>query len=108
MRHPSNCMKLLRLLLVAGATAGLFGCGKKSAAKAAAISDSARKEAALHVSEAQFALSVRQWDRAEPLLAKAAALTPDVPGLWLELGKTRMRLKQRGPAKTAYEKALVG
>ncbi len=98
-------MKLLRLLLVPLAVVVLAaGCAKKKKE----ITDSARREASLHVSEAQFALSVRDYARAEPLLAKAAELTPDVPGLWLELGKTRMKLNNRSGAKAAYKEALAG
>jgi Flp pilus assembly protein TadD len=98
-------MKLLRLVLIFFAAAGFAaGCAKKKKE----ITESARREAQLHVSEAQFALSVRDYARAEPLLAKAAELTPDVPGLWVELGKTRVRLNQRAAAKTAYREALAG
>ena len=97
-------MKLLRVLLIPLACIAAAGCAKKKVE----ISESARREASLHVSEAQFALSIRDYARAEPLLAKAAALTPDVPALWFELGKTRMRLNQRGPAREAYRAALAG
>lgn len=98
-------MKWLRLLSSVLVLALGAGCGAKKKTKE--ITDSQRREAALHLSEAQFALSVRDWARAEPLLAKAADLAPDEPGLWLDLGMTRMRLKQRDTAKTAYQEALA-
>ncbi len=65
-----------------------------------------RKEAASLASEAQFALSVRDAARAEASLAKAAALAPDTGDYWLELGRCRVRLGQRGTAKDAYIAAL--
>jgi Flp pilus assembly protein TadD len=97
-------MKLLGLFVVPLVVALAAGCG----AKKKEITEAHRQEAALHVSEAQFALSVRDWARAEPLLAKAAELTPDVPALWRDLGIARRRLNQSGPAKTAYRAALAG
>jgi len=69
------------------------------------VSERDRKEAAMLASEAQFALNLREWSRAEGLLARATALAPDAD-LWLALGSTRVRLGQRAEAKQAYQKAL--
>jgi Flp pilus assembly protein TadD len=64
-----------------------------------------RKEAASLVSEAQFAMTLRDYARAEPLFEKAAKLCPDDGGYWLGLGVTRRRMGNQAGAKAAYEKA---
>lgn len=64
-----------------------------------------RKEAAHMISEAQFALNMREWARAEGLLAKAVTLTPQ-GDYWLSLGGARMHLNNRSGAKDAYQSAL--
>jgi tetratricopeptide (TPR) repeat protein len=71
-----------------------------------ATTDLQRKEAALADSEAQFAVTMRQWDRAEGLYAKAAQLSPDTGLYWLSLGAMRVRLNKRDAAKDAYKNAL--
>jgi tetratricopeptide (TPR) repeat protein len=86
------------------ATAILLLAGCKPKPKE--VSSLQRKEAASLASEAQFALSVRDLARAEASLAKAVALCPDTGNYWLELGRCRVRLGQRGPAKDAYNAAL--
>lgn len=85
------------VLLLLGA-----GCGKKSE-----ITSLQRKEAATLLSEAQFALTLRDLKRAEGLLAKATALCPDAGDSWVSLGSVRMKLGQRDAAKTAYKWALT-
>lgn len=95
----------VRLLVAVLGVAALSACG--GGKKKAEVSESKRKEATLHVSEAQFALSVRDYARAEPLLAKAAELAPDTGDYWLILGQTRMRLGQKDAARTAYKRALA-
>lgn len=65
-----------------------------------------RKEAATLVSEAQFAMTIRDFARAEPLLDKAAKLCPDVGDYWLNLGVVRRRLDDKSGAKSAFESAL--
>ena len=89
---------LLALALVAGP-----GCKPKSAA----ITSLQRKEAANLVSEAQFAMSIRDYARAEGLLAKATALEFDNGNFWISLGSMRVRLGRKPEAKRAYESALV-
>ena len=83
----------LLLLVAIGFTAG---CGRKE------ITALQRKEAANLVSEAQFALTLRDYARAEPLLAKATSLSPDAPELWQSLGAVRRKLGNKGGAKDAY------
>ena len=64
-----------------------------------------RKEAASLASEAQFAVALRDYARAEPLFEKAAKLCPHDGEYWLGLGVTRRRLGNLPGAKAAYEKA---
>lgn len=70
------------------------------------ITPLARKTAANFVSEAQFAVTVRDNVRAADLYEKAAALCPDNPEYWLGLGAARRQLEQRPAALKAYEAAL--
>jgi tetratricopeptide (TPR) repeat protein len=84
-------------LLTAGLTAG---CGRKE------VTALQRKEAANLASEAQFALTLRDYARAEPLLAKATELNPDAPELWQSLGVVRRKQGNKGGAKDAYKQML--
>ena len=93
-----------RLLTFAFAAAFFLPGGCKPKAKE--ITSLQRKEAATLVSEAQFALQIRDFARAEGLYAKAAALCPDSGDYWVALGQTRVRLGQRDPARAAYKSAL--
>lgn len=95
-------MKLgpLNFILCVGMVLGLAACGEKK------VTETQRKEAALLVSEAQFASTLRNFAEAETLLTRAAELAPDDGGLWVSLGSVRKRLGQTGPAKQAYERAL--
>ncbi len=94
-------MKLARIFFAAAVVAGAVGCAKKKE-----ITSLQRKEAATLVSEAQFALTLRDYPRAEDLFAKASVLCPDTGQFWTRLGTTRMKLGQRATAKDAYQKAL--
>lgn len=76
------------------------GCARKQ------ITDVDRKKAAVLVSEAEFAVTVREYPRAEGLLVQATTLCPDDGAYWLSLGSTRMRLGRRDGARTAYKRAL--
>jgi tetratricopeptide (TPR) repeat protein len=91
-----NARRCLSLLLILSA---LFaaGCGRKE------ITSLQRKEAANLFSEAQFALTLRDYARAEPLLTKVTTLCPDTPEYWQSLGAVRRRLDNRSGAKQAYE-----
>lgn len=71
------------------------------------ISPLQRKQGAQLVSEAQFAMTLRDYARAEDQLAKAAAACPDNGDYWVSLGSVRVRLGQRDGAKTAYRSALT-
>ena len=76
------------------------GCSRKE------ITSLQRKEAANNVSEAQFALTLRDFGRAEPLLVKATTLCPDTPEYWQLLGAARRRLDNPAGAKQAYGQML--
>lgn len=90
-----------QVLLCLGLLAGLAGCGGKPE-----VTERQRKEADHLVAEANFALTLRDWARAEGLLAKAASLVPDNGDFWTMLGSTRVRLGQKSAARDAYLKGL--
>ena len=96
---------LLRIGIVVVAASALFlDAGCKPSPKP--ITESQRKEADLLASEASFAITLRDWTRAEGLLAKATQLAPDTGVYWISLGSMRMRLGNKAGAKAAYEGAL--
>ncbi|MEI8089195.1 MAG: tetratricopeptide repeat protein [Opitutaceae bacterium] len=78
------------------------GCKPKSAS----ITSLQRKEAAGLVSEAEFAMTIRELVRAEKLLTQACALEFDNGKTWISLGMIRVRLGRKPAAKEAYESAL--
>ena len=96
-------MKFISLVLVAAALVLGAGCGRK----AKDITELERKQAANLASEAQFAITLRDYARAEPLFAQAAELCPDDGQYWVNLGVARVRLGNKSGAKSAYEKALA-
>lgn len=77
------------------------GCGPKQPA----ISDLQRKQAAALVSEAEFALALRDYARAESLYSEATGLCPDNGAYWLQLGSTSKRLNKTAEARKSYEQA---
>lgn len=89
-------------MLAAWMVAFAGGCG----AKKREITELQRKEAELLVAEANFAITLRDWARAEGLFVKATNLTPDEGAYWTSLGAMRMRLGHKAAAKTAYERAV--
>jgi tetratricopeptide (TPR) repeat protein len=94
-------MKCISALLIAVILLTAAGCKPK----VKAISPLQRKEAANLVSEAQFAVTMRDHARAEPLFEKAARLCPNNGEYWISLGVTRRRLGKTSGAKSAYEQA---
>jgi tetratricopeptide (TPR) repeat protein len=89
------------IVSLAGLMLGLaLGCTPRKE-----VTERDRKEAAHLASEAQFAVSVRDWARAEALLAKAVKIAP-TGDYSLSLGATRIRLNNRAGAKEAYKAAL--
>ena len=89
-----------RLALIVAAALAMTGCHRRE------ISSLTRKEAANVVSEAQFAVTLHDWSRAEGLYAKATGLCPDQGDTWVNLGIVRMRLHDKGGARSAYKSAL--
>jgi Flp pilus assembly protein TadD len=97
--------RLTLLALVSTLVAlGAAGCGRSPQKKE--VSELDRKKAEHLASEAQFAMTLRNWTEAEQQLAQAAALDPNAGGVWLSLGSVRKRLGKTGDAKTAYQRAL--
>lgn len=94
-------MKSSPLLFSVVALALAAGCKPKSSA----VTDLQRKEAAHLVSEAQFAITLRDFARAEPLFEKAAKLAPDTGDYWVNLGVARRRLGKVSEARAAYKHA---
>lgn len=94
-----------RLLTFAAVSALIVACGCKP--KAREITSLQRKEAATLVSEAEFALQLRDVARAEGLYAKAAALCPDTGEFWQALGELRVRRGNKDAARAAYKSALT-
>jgi tetratricopeptide (TPR) repeat protein len=89
-----------RLALVLAAALALAGCRHRE------ITSLERKEAANVVSEAEFAVTLKDWKRAEGLYARAAELCPDAGDVMVSLGIVRMHLGDRAGARTAYKSAL--
>jgi Flp pilus assembly protein TadD len=94
-------MKRVVVLLITAAVLTTVGCKPKPEG----ISPLSRKQAASLVSEAEFAISLRDYARAEPLFEEAVKLCPDDGEYWLGLGVTRRRAGDMSGAKKAYEKA---
>ncbi len=95
-------MKLLGPCVVCAVALFAFsGCHKKE------IPPIQRKQAANLVSEAQFALTMKDYARAEGLYAQATTLCPDTGDYWIGLGSSRVQLGQRDGARTAYKRALA-
>lgn len=77
------------------------GCAKK-----AEVTELQRKQAANLASEAEFAMSLRDYARAEPLWEQAATLCPDNGDYAVNLGVARKKQGNVSGAKSAYENAL--
>lgn len=95
-------MKFPSLLLIALALLTAAGCKPKVRHS----TDFERKQAANLASEAQFAITLRDFARAEPLLDKATQLCPDVFDGWMQLAAVRIKLGDKSKARPAYEGAL--
>jgi len=100
-----NFSGTLRALILATAVAALGVTGCKPKPKE--ITSLQRKEAEQLVSEAQFAITLRDYTKAESELAKAVAICPDTGDYWVSLGTMRLKLRQRDAAKAAYQSGLA-
>jgi tetratricopeptide (TPR) repeat protein len=98
-------MKATRIsvLLFAGVALALVGGCKP---KPKPVTELQRKEAEHLAAEAGFALTIRDWPRADSLLSKAVQIVPDNGMYWLSLGSTRVRAGNKAGAKEAYQGAL--
>ena len=92
----------LPLILAVGLGASAAGCGGRKKE----ITELQRKQAEHLVAEADFAINMRDWARAEGVLARATNLVPDNGAYWSSLGATRVRLGNKAGAKDAYLRAL--
>lgn len=77
------------------------GCSKKRE-----ITSMQRKQAATLVSEAEFAMTIRDFTRAETLMRQAADLCPDTGGYWLTLGNLCKRSGKTDDARKAYTQSV--
>jgi tetratricopeptide (TPR) repeat protein len=89
-----------RLVWVLAAVLLLASCHKRQVTKLE------RDEAAIDVSDADFAVTIHDWARAESMYGKAAELSPDQGDIWMNLGIARMRLHNSSGAKEAFKSAL--
>jgi len=89
------------MAMVALALAG--GCKPKPKE----ISSLKRKEGAYLMSEAQYAITMRDYAHAEGELTKAVEACPDNGSYWISLGTVRVRLGKKGDAKSAYKTGLA-
>jgi len=95
----------LRCVVVAlGVMLGATGCARKE--QKPEITDLQRKEAAFLMTEVEFALTLRDYTRAETALNRVVALTPDDGSYWVTLGSVRKRLGNANGARDAYRTAL--
>jgi tetratricopeptide (TPR) repeat protein len=97
-----HLMKRLLTLVACVVVFALAGCSREPKE----VSDGVKAEAATLMSEAQFAMSIREYARAEELIQKALQLREDVPEYWVSLGMVRCKQDKKSSARPAYEKAL--
>lgn len=102
--QPMNVTRIKILVIAWASLALMLGTGCKPKLKP--VTELQRKEAEHAVAEAQFAMTLKDWARAESLLAKAVQLVPDLGVYWVSLGSMRMRLGNKPGAKEAYQGAL--
>ena len=89
-------------LLICAVVALGAGCSKKNKEVPAAV----KSEAAMLASEAQFAIQIREFSRAEELMQRALKLREDMPEYWVTLGMARRKQDNKNGARKAYESAL--
>lgn len=92
---------LVLLVLLAALVVG--GCKPKPKP----ITSLQRKEAASLASEAQFAVQLKDYARAEGLMARAADLCPDNGRYWIDLGAMQVRQGKKDAARSAYKSGLA-
>ncbi|MDF3058336.1 MAG: hypothetical protein K0R17_2551 [Rariglobus sp.] len=95
---------MTRLFFVLACAAALLASGCSKQPKE--VPEVAKKEAAALVSEAQFAMSIREYSRAEELIQRALKLHDDMPEYWVSLGMALRKQENKDGARKAYQKAL--
>jgi tetratricopeptide (TPR) repeat protein len=97
----AHFMKRTVLLVLSIQLAVAFGCAKKPE-----VTSMQRKEAAALVSEAEFAITIRDYPRAETLMQQAVELCPDNGSYFLSLGNLSLKNGKKPEAKKAFGSAL--
>ncbi len=97
-----SLMKRLFIVLACATALFVTGCSKKPKE----VPEAVKREAASLLSEAQFAMSIREFSRAEELIQRALKLQDDVPEYWVSLGMARRKQDDKDGARKAYKKAL--
>jgi len=95
-------MNRIFALLVCAVVALSAGCSKKNKEVPAAV----KSEAAMLASEAQFAMQIREFSRAEELMQRSVKLRDDMPEYWVTLGMARRKQDNLDGARKAYKTAL--
>jgi len=95
-------MKRLLFCVACACFLCVTGCSKKHQEVPVAV----KAEAASLISEAQFAMQIREFSRAEELIQRAIKLRDDVPEYWATLGMAQRKQDNREGARQAYKKAL--
>ena len=93
-------LRCLGLGALALAAVLLAGCSPKE------ITPLERKQGANFASEAAFAANLRDFARAEGLLAQAVVVCPDTTEYWISLGTVRRKLDNRAGSRDAFKEAL--
>ncbi len=95
-------MKRLFIVSACAVTLLLSGCSKKPKE----VPEAVKHEAASLMSEAQFAMQIREFSRAEELIQRTIKLQDDVPEYWVSLGMALRKQDKNEGAGKAYQKAL--
>jgi len=101
-RQPNRFRRAVSALVATSVLLGFGGCGKGDPKDA----ELRRKQAEHLLAEADFAVNLREWTRAEGLLLKATEVAPDEAEIWVSLGAARVLRGDKAQARTAYDKAL--
>lgn len=90
---------------------GLSACSKLTEAEKNGlpkeVPTAVEAESGKLVSEAEFALQLRDAARAEKALSQAVKLRTDIPEWWMLLGLTQKTLGKTSDARASYKKALA-
>ncbi|HEY9250492.1 MAG TPA: tetratricopeptide repeat protein [Rariglobus sp.] len=95
-------MKRLSLILACAVLWVATGCSPKKKE----VPEAVKAEAGMYYSEAEFAMQIREFARAEELIQRAIKLNDDVPEYWVRLGMVRRKQENKDGARKAYKQAL--